>query len=183
MQQPYNFYYDTTLQIIKYQKISSYCQINNQIDLTYSSCQKIDDKKNLIYFKKVDSFSNFRLYILFYFDWFPHIQLFNLTGYDNDFAKVMWYILKENIKSNARKWNIFLEQTKIEMKFNEFLNYLVLNNEKFKSYFNTKEFFQNTKCYNCCFREIININDLISFCRNKSLMYKDKNKCYHFKKR
>jgi hypothetical protein len=158
-----------TMQIIKYRKVSKCAKTF----LDRKTIQKIDDEKNLMHFStQVVVNIKFKIRFLFYFDWYPHVQHFLILENDLDFARVIWYILKENAKSNARKWNIFLETQKMKMEFNEFLIYLISRNPDFQKYFISQKLAQKINCQNCQFmnKTSISISNEYSFCKNLSII-------------
>jgi hypothetical protein len=198
----------TSIRIYKYVNISTYCHqyiknsTNNYIRqvniIEKEKIKELDEDYNLFaiqftpnnniyvrYDEQKKEFNFFKLNILFYYDWFPHIMRFLLLNSDPDFCQVIYFILKENEKINARKWNIFINQEKIEMTFNEVLLYLIQNHIHFQKYFLSKKEFELNNCNDCQNRKIIQISKKYSLCKNYDIdFYGDEYSdtlCYNFK--
>jgi hypothetical protein len=134
--------------------------------LNKSNYLNIDPKSN--FFHYVNEGVLFQINILFYFDWFPHIQWFNLLTNDHDLIPVFYYLLQENTKFNARNWNIFHNFKKMNIDFNESLILLIQKNDRLKKYFLTLEQKKLFRCDFCCNSNIQKISSDYSICKNKT---------------
>jgi hypothetical protein len=152
----------STIKIKKYQRIKNVIKehdeiLGNEIDENEKfneikenmkfniKFDQIDENHNVLIFKKnIMSFN-----IFFYFDWYPHVKHFVLIENDFDFIPVFQYLLEENAKFNARKWNIFIENKKINISFDNLFLRLISSELFLKSYFFSAKIKELNQCQTC----------------------------------
>jgi predicted nucleotidyltransferase len=173
-----------TIELVKFKNLKQviesenkkYLQKNQKSMINNENISQLDLNNHLIHYKNFvlrdNHINHFYIDILFYYDWYPHILKIFFIDPDVDFCKVMYFLLNEFQKNNIQEWNIFEDNQKIEMTFNEFLLYLISNNKNFQRYFISKKQYQYFGCFNCN-QKIIKISNEYYLCHK----YNKKSTC------
>jgi hypothetical protein len=90
----------------------------------------------------------------------------------------MNYLIQENQKLNARKWNIFINEDLMKYDFNSFLEDLILKFKKIERCFLTLKKMKKLNCQNCQNNKIIFISKEIALCENDQTYLGDKEGIY-----
>jgi hypothetical protein len=197
---PYNQNWVEHFRIVtqKYGDIIQYClddcKVQSSVDedfpiISEKNILKLRPNHNLFHFQILNNSNmNFRIDILFYYDWFPHLADFILipNNHQKNF-KILYYLIFENQKPNARNWDLFDNNEKVEMIFNEFLIYLISKYKIFKKYFMTKEESDNLKCNQCKFKlsKFVQVTPKLNLCQKYQQgrnLLESKNQCLNFQK-
>jgi hypothetical protein len=163
-----NWLEELAISKLKYRTIQKHCQLifrdYDKPILAYENISKLNSYHNLFHLQGNNNY--YWLEILFYFDWFPHLADIIITQNDYTICQVLYYLIFENQKPNARNWDLFDNNEKVEMNFNEFLIYLISKYKNFQSHFLTKEDIIYFKCNNCSKKKIFVISSKLNICKN-----------------
>jgi hypothetical protein len=134
----------------------------NKID-EIDEIDEIDDE-----FLESQNINNYLyLEIMMYYSWFPHVMTVILVSNDCDICKILYYIISENKKPNARNWDIFINANqKLKITFDEFLFYLISKESIVKNCFLTTEQMKYFNCNICQNKKIIPFSDNLNICYN-----------------
>jgi hypothetical protein len=170
-----------TIQLFKYVIISDVCQNqynteNSIIDMEKNKNQ-LRNNYNLIamnIYPNLNLMKYFNMEFLIYYGWFPHVAKILLTENDYDFCNLMYFIFQENQKRNFQ-WDIFENEIKIKMNFNQYLIYLINTYNRFRIYFLSDQQFERNKCQYCSNRKVLQISDEYRLCQNYKIDFNQNN--------
>jgi hypothetical protein len=150
--------------IYKYQTIKEI--LEKKLKFSHELINQVGDQNNVIIIQNTE-YDIFDIYILYYFDWYPHVQVIHessLNLYTNHtfFISSIEKIKKTNIDG---KWDIFYDHAKANLNFDDFIIQFILKNPiitgSIKTKFITKKNQEIFNCQNCYFNKKIKIKDYL----------------------
>jgi hypothetical protein len=161
-----NYQNSGVVKIIKFKTIPQICQEKT----AFKNLKPLTDNFNFIEYVRFSSYL-FKIKILFYFDWYPHVLDISLDIHSKDISKIFYQLFLENAKPNSRKWDIFINQSKIKKTFDQFVCDIIKDKSMFRNHFlSTVE--RKYLCKNCFYRK-----NILSISSGHSICYYYSNGC------
>jgi hypothetical protein len=141
----------------KFEAIHKFKKIRDIVEM-YNYHQVLDqiaDEKNVLIINNISK-RKYEVCFFIYIDWFPHIavdqtKIFN-NGFQIEFFRLLEYI---SLQDDNRKWNIFENNKKVNLEFEDFIIQFVVKNPNINLVLKNKfisEYLQDSfNCINCEF--------------------------------